>query len=479
MTTPYIWTIAGSDSSGGAGIQADLKTFHDFGVLGGSVITTITAQNSSGVQASHYLTAEVLQQQIDALSADLPPKVIKLGMQGELTPVARFLENYSGTVICDPIIKTTCGHVALTQLENFIQLIFPHVDLLTPNIFEAEQLLQTSIQNYTDIENAAKILIKMGVKRVYLKGGHFHEAEFSQDYYTDGELSLWLSHVKIPTVHTHGTGCTLSSAIAACLALDYSLLDALVIARMYVQQGIRCAIPYGLGVGAVAHNGFPKAGIDLPYLSHQPIYFKPKPFATCGAKKIGLYPIVSSSQWVLFVAKAGISTVQLRIKDKSELEVEAEIIAAIQIAQQFQCRLFINDYWQLAIKHGAYGVHLGQEDLQTANLLAIQAAGLRLGISTHCFYEVARAHALNPSYIACGPIFATTSKIMPFAPQGLAALTYWRNLLDYPIVAIGGIQQNNIAAVNAIGADGIALISAISTAKNPAAVIAQLLLHFQ
>ncbi|EBJ8373437.1 thiamine phosphate synthase, partial [Salmonella enterica subsp. enterica serovar Montevideo] len=154
--------------------------------------------------------------------------------------------------------------------------------------------------------------------------------------------------------------------------------------------------------------------------------------------RLGLYPVVDSVAWIERLLEAGVRTIQLRIKDKRDEEVEADIIAAIALGRRYDARLFINDYWRLAIKHRAYGVHLGQEDLETTDLEAIQAAGLRLGVSTHDDMEIDIALAAKPSYIALGHVFPTQTKQMPSAPQGLAQLArHIERLADYPTVAIG------------------------------------------
>ncbi|WP_162120750.1 thiamine phosphate synthase [Photorhabdus bodei] len=183
--------------------------------------------------------------------------------------------------------------------------------------------------------------------------------------------------------------------------------------------------------------------------------------------KLGLYPVVDSLEWISRLLKAGVTTIQLRIKDRPEDQVEEEIQQAIMLGRQYNARLFINDYWRLAIKHGAYGVHLGQEDLVIADLNAIQKAGLRLGISTHDEQELARAKSLRPSYIALGHIFPTTTKTMPSSPQGLAALKRQvENTPDYPTVAIGGISLERVPDVIATEVGSVALVSAITKAKD-------------
>ncbi|WP_376750284.1 thiamine phosphate synthase [Cronobacter sakazakii] len=183
--------------------------------------------------------------------------------------------------------------------------------------------------------------------------------------------------------------------------------------------------------------------------------------------RLGLYPVVDSVEWVTRLLDAGVRTVQLRIKDKTDAEVETDIAAAIALGQRYHARLFINDYWRLAIKHQAYGVHLGQEDLQTADLDAIRNAGLRLGVSTHDDMEIDVALAVRPSYIALGHVFPTQTKQMPSAPQGLAQLAaHVKRLGDYPTVAIGGISLERAPAVLETGVGSIAVVSAITQAPD-------------
>lgn len=187
--------------------------------------------------------------------------------------------------------------------------------------------------------------------------------------------------------------------------------------------------------------------------------FPPVPF------RLGLYPVVDSVEWIARLLDTGVRTLQLRIKDKRDEEVEADVMAAIALARRYNARLFINDYWRLAIKHQAYGVHLGQEDLATTDLTAIRQAGLRLGLSTHDDMEIDVALAARPSYIALGHVFPTQTKQMPSAPQGLATLTrHVARLGDYPTVAIGGISLSRAPEVLATGVGSIAVVSAITQA---------------
>ncbi|MFA3780287.1 thiamine phosphate synthase [Yersinia sp. 1652 StPb PI] len=193
-------------------------------------------------------------------------------------------------------------------------------------------------------------------------------------------------------------------------------------------------------------------------------------------QRLGLYPVVDSLLWIERLLAAGVTTIQLRIKELDDAQVEQDIAAAIALGKRYQARLFINDYWRLAIKHGAYGVHLGQEDLATADLAAIQQAGLRLGVSTHDEQELAIAKAVRPSYIAMGHIFPTQTKQMPSSPQGLTVLKQMvDNTPDYPTVAIGGISIERVPAVLATGVGSVAVVSAITLSDDWQQATAQLL----
>jgi len=183
-------------------------------------------------------------------------------------------------------------------------------------------------------------------------------------------------------------------------------------------------------------------------------------FLNCGDTPLGVYPIVDRADKLKILYELGVSTAQLRVKDLKDKALEEEIYKAVKVSTYYNARLFINDYWELAIKHKAYGIHLGQEDLETANLEAIHQAGLRLGVSTHTTKEIEMALEIEPSYLAIGPIFETTSKKVNYETVGVRELERWSKNVDYPIVAIGGINLSNIEEIIAIeNVDGIAMIS--------------------
>lgn len=190
-------------------------------------------------------------------------------------------------------------------------------------------------------------------------------------------------------------------------------------------------------------------------------------FPNMDSESLGLYPIVNEAAQLKKLLPLGIKIIQLRIKNAPKAILEDQIQQSIQIANYYNTKLFINDYWELAAHYGAYGVHLGQSDLDHAPIDSLCKKGLRLGISTYSQTELIRALALNPSYIAFGPIFPTNSKVMSFQPQGIAKLKHVRSLVACPLVAIGGIGLKQLPEVLATKVDGIAVISAISQAVDP------------
>ena len=185
-------------------------------------------------------------------------------------------------------------------------------------------------------------------------------------------------------------------------------------------------------------------------------------FPNCADTPLGIYPVVDRAEKLEPLYECGITTAQLRVKDMQGDELEKEIVEAIEVSKRYNTRLFINDYWQLAIKHNAYGIHLGQEDILEADIDAIYQAGIRLGISTHTPKEIKIALDIEPSYVAIGPIYETTSKKMVYNPVGLEDLKEWAKVVEYPIVAIGGINLDNISLVlDTKTASGIAMISGV------------------
>ena len=473
------WTIAGSDSGGGAGIQADLLTFHDFGLHGASVATCVTAQNTTALIANHVVPASIIRAQLQALWDDLPPAAIKIGALGSLdsaSAVLDFLDTLPNDdrpfVIWDPVCHASVGGMLGVLPGDTVDALLRRVDVVTPN---AEELAETWSIDPEDPARAARLLHNRGAKRVYLTGGH--SGAPGVDHWESAERSFTLQGGALPGQGAHGGGCSLSSALAAAMVHEDED-SAPVLAHMYVHQGLRAIAGRvdnpGTGRPPLPHLGWPGDVEDLPRVADAGRAIGPG-FPEL-SHPIGLYAVVGSVDWVRRCVELRVDTVQLRVKGLPGPALRRAVAQSVAATEGSSTRLFVNDFWREAIDAGAYGVHLGQEDLTDADLPAIAEAGLRLGVSTHSYHEIARAHAVAPSYIAIGPIYATTTKPMKFAPQGIARLGRWVKLLEsrYPLTAIGGIDIERAPGVMATGVGSIAVVRAITEAPNPAAAVARL-----
>lgn len=480
MRRAIVWAIGGSDSGGGAGVQADIRTIHGLGAHACTIVTALTAQSSRGVESISPVATDVLTAQWRALAADLSPAAIKIGMLPSAEHVRTLRCLMSDTrvpVILDPVLRASAGGtLARDEVRDAIaRELMPLVDMITPNLSEASELLGGRALDTPDaIEAAARELASFGIGTVVIKGGHAKSA-FAQDCVLHRGRVFWLTNERIASRHLHGTGCTFASAIAGAIAAGHGLVDAIVVAKMFVTAAIRNSYAAGSGSGPVEQAAWPEDERDLPWLNHSAADGQRRPQFPALDTALRVYAIVDSAAWIERLAGSDVGAIQLRVKSLHGDALREQVGSAIRSARAAGIPLFINDHWREAIELGAFGVHLGQEDLETADVRAIESAGLRLGVSTHCYKEVARAHALRPSYIAIGPVFETKIKVMKFAPQGIAALRRWRRTLSsYPLVAIGGIDPSNAASVAATGVDSIAAIRSITLASDPHTAIRHL-----
>ena len=255
MTTPVALTIAGSDSSGGAGIQADLKTFAAFGVYGASVITALTAQNTRGVAGIHLVPADFVTAQIDAVFSDLDVKAVKIGMVAQLATVDAIVAGLTRWspkhIVLDPVMVATSGDrlLATDAVEALRTKLIPRASLITPNLPEAAALLDEPVAvSEAGIESQGKRLLALGCPAVLIKGGHGQGTE-SIDYLLSGNGIIALAAPRIATRNTHGTGCSLSSAIAAGLAKGEDMETAVRNAKVWVSAAIAAADRLGVGHG--------------------------------------------------------------------------------------------------------------------------------------------------------------------------------------------------------------------------------------
>lgn len=250
-------SIAGSDCSGGAGIQADLKTMSALGVFAMSAIVSVVAENTSRVISIQDVSVGVIKDQIDAVFEDIVPDAVKIGMLSSpecMKAVAEKIREYKPrNVVIDPVMYAKNGAPLMREdsIDALIKEIIPLADLLTPNIPEAEKIANMSINNLEDMKKAAIEICKMGAKAVLVKGGH--STDNADDLLFDGKEFTVYSGVRINTKNTHGTGCTLSSALASFLALDYPLKESVRKAKEYVTGAIENALELGKGNGPTDH----------------------------------------------------------------------------------------------------------------------------------------------------------------------------------------------------------------------------------
>lgn len=517
---PIVWSIAGSDSGGGAGIQADLATFSNLGCHGCSVITTLTAQSSVAVTLTEAVSEEMLLAQLNALLGDLPPKAIKIGLlanQAQLQLLCDWLARHLPDVplVVDPVMVASCGDaLSKSTATGAARLDYRPLaalaTVLTPNIHELALLSRSDIHDFSSWQDAATCLANELPCHLLAKGGDF-EAGIARGLAEDLLLFKDLPHSsglhqrqgfvlaspRQASSNNHGSGCTLSSAIAAFLAHDWILPDALILAKAYINGALAQSYRVGRGPGPLGRPGACLAAELMPVIWPLEDYPWGNPAQVLGAPwlaapinadgvsakgvsaegfktlphNLGIYPVVADVELLEALLKAGCRTIQLRLKGEVQPGSSAEraIIRAIALGRQYQARVFINDHWQLAIAHGAFGVHLGQEDLSQASLEAIQGAGLALGLSSHGYFEALLALRRRPSYLALGHIFATKTKVMPSLPQGLARLGAYSETFGslLPTVAIGGIDEHNLDAVKHTGVANVAVVRAITEAAEP------------
>ncbi|ABR47455.1 phosphomethylpyrimidine kinase [Alkaliphilus metalliredigens QYMF] len=263
-----VLTIAGSDSSGGAGIQADLKTMSAHGVFGMSVITAVTAQNTQGVFGIQDISPQMIAKQIQAIYEDIEVDAVKIGMVSQVDTIQaiaqQLLKYQAKNIVLDPVMVSKSGfHLLNPEAKNsLINQLIPLVTVITPNLPEAEVITGLTIESEKDMEEAAKAIFIMGPQYVLIKGGHLESDPVDLLY--DGKAIQRFSTKRIATKNTHGTGCTLSSAIASNLALGFPITEAVKLAKEYITVAIENALSIGKGVGPTHHfySLYQRAGLE-------------------------------------------------------------------------------------------------------------------------------------------------------------------------------------------------------------------------
>jgi hydroxymethylpyrimidine kinase/phosphomethylpyrimidine kinase/thiamine-phosphate diphosphorylase len=480
---PIVWSIAGTDSGGGAGLSADQRAAEALQVHLCPVVSAITAQNSIRVTRLDLVGLECLNAQLETLAQDLPPQVIKTGLIGDAAQVKciaewvdRLRQNGPLALVVDPVLGASTGasFADTPTLRAYVEHLLPRATLLTPNQFEAARLLGRK-QPLEDIPAAAEALRQQGCESVCITGGDTRPPSggpsLALDWLATPQAHGWLASPRLNTAHHHGTGCTFATAAASALARGFVSADALVLAKMATWQALRHAQAIGgVGAGAGPVQARPDFIFDqatLPRLSWGTRPHFPAPSRVHDSTPLGLYAIVDSPERLQSVLKAGVRTVQLRLKTSAmpasggPQQLRQAIQEAIHASRSVQATLFINDHFQDALACGADGLHLGQEDLLalTDEQRDQLAQHFSLGISSHSLWELCRASVLNPRYIACGPVWPTTTKDMPWQPQGLNNLAWWCQMSPRPVVAIGGILDAwQLEQAARQGAEGVCVV---------------------
>ena len=546
VAKPIIWSIAGNDSGGGAGLSADQRAAEAFGVHLCPVVAAITAQSSVGVARVEAVSPEVLDAQLAALADDMPPAAIKtglLGSAGTVAVVARWVDKLRArgpvALVVDPVLGASTGAAFADDavLRAYRELLLPRATLLTPNEREARRLVgegggEDAPQPLTPalspngrgseqpgsfqsdaavlpplpageragvrgtahpapvavVPALAQALRTLGTQAVAITGGDSAPAPgWSLDWIDTPHASGWLALPRIDTRHTHGTGCTFATSAACAMALGFVAADALVLAKMATTHALRHGYAAGQGAGPVAARGgfandpalmpIMSWGDDSDFDSCLRLIDKGQSAISSKNANLDLYAIVDSAERVQQVVQAGVKLVQLRIKTPDAPDAQwhaalrhahGEALAACRAAQ---ATLVVNDHWRLAAEMAAsdtngLAVHLGQEDLLAlgeAGRAELRASDLKLGISSHSLWELARARSLAPWYVACGPVWPTLTKAMPWRPQGRDNLAWWVHMAGVPVVAIGGIlapAQASQAAQS--GASAVCVVRGLS-----------------
>lgn len=480
MTPPVIWSIAGTDSGGGAGLSADQRAADAFGVHLCPVVAAVTAQHSRAVTHIEVMPVEVLDAQMRVLADDMPPLAIKTGLLGGAAQVRcmarwvdRLRERAPLALVVDPVLGASTGAAFADDatVHAYRTELLPRAAVITPNRREAERLLGEGA-NALATPELGRALRRLGSHAVCVTGGDSADVDGRVlDWLASPLASGWIASSRVVTAHHHGTGCTFASSVAAALALGFVAPDAVVLAKMAVTHALRHSHAAGAGAGPVsARSGFGNDPSLLPLCSWGD---EPRVGAHCtpSPRRLGLYAIVDNADALQLALEAGVRTLQLRIKTPAAPDscwfdaLRASIRRSIEACDEAGAELFVNDHWRLAHELGARGVHLGQEDLLAlgeSGRAELAASGLALGVSSHSLWELCRARSSAPRYIACGPVWPTLTKAMPWRPQGLHNLRWWQGMAQAPVVAIGGVlEPAQVHAAAACGVDGVCVVRAL------------------
>lgn len=466
-------TIAGSDSCGGAGIQADIKTMTALGVYSASVITSVTSQNTKGVYGVEPIRRDVVESQLNAIFQDMVVDSVKIGMLGGadvMKTVATCIKKYKPkNIVLDPVMVSTSGSALMNEdaVSVLVDYLLPLATLVTPNIPEAERLSGIKICGEEDFDRAAQVITRLGCSSVLIKGGHLEGCEKVDRLYVGGKLTASYHSASVVTRNTHGTGCTLSSAIASLLARGETMEKAVGHAVKYLHGAI-CSgqdINQGSGHGPVCHNFMYKSaddshavkpldGVSLQFISH------------CNDRH-------SYADGIELALKGGCRWVQLRMKDASDEEFIATAEKVRRMCSEYNATFIIDDRVKLVKAVGADGVHLGKNDMPVDEARKILGNEYIIGGTANTIDDVERLYLAGADYIGCGPFRFTTTKknLSPMlGAEGYKKITCGMRQrgIALPIVAIGGIMPQDVQGIMDTGVSGIAVSGAVLNADNPA-----------
>ena len=481
---PIVLTIAGSDPSGGAGIQADLRTIDRSGLVGISVPTLLTAQTSLGVERVWPVEIESFVAQLSSLIEDIKPNAVKIGAvpsAKHAQNIARIVRKHKLTnVIFDPVISPTTG-TSFSETSDHAEIfeaLLPICTLVTPNVNEAAFLSATNLgpdSTDDDFQASARSIMLRGVKGVLIKGGH--RGGDSVDTYYANNLVHQIRKPRIYTIHLHGTGCLLSTLIACGCAKGLTLNDAIIYASNSLDRSIRHTYKPGSGPGYPVHtpgaamttdhrkkpaNCISQIASEIPMRG---IYFVTEDPSTC---------VTSVEKMAESALAGGVTVVQLRDKTSSTDECVNLSKRLQKLCNAYGAMFIVNDRVDVALASRADGVHLGPGDMLPLDARQILGPYATIGVSVSTVDE-ARAAAEYATYFGVGPIFRTSTKHDAGPAIGLQILQLLKEQFpSHPIVAIGGINKHNIVDVARTGVSMVALVSAISLAEDSRGAAAEL-----
>ena len=484
-----VLTIAGSDSSGGAGIQADIKTMSALGCYAASAITAITVQNTLGVTDVHAVPPQIVEGQIRAVMDDIVPIAAKVGMVNDaatIHAISSTLRDYHPrALVVDPVMVATSGSRLMQDdaLGIFCRELLPLATLLTPNIPEAEVLSGIMVKDKSTMDEAAKRILALGCNAVLIKGGHLDGRKTDRLYIVKDASDNYniicreYSTDDIPTPNTHGTGCTLSSAITAYMAQSLPIEEAISRAKAYLTHALHCGadVEIGHGHGPVCHfpnltkkvfsrpNGqsMPTDAFSLQFITHSTLS----------------RDYVEGARLAL---EGGCKWIQLRMKNASDDEVRRTAAEILPLCRHHEAIFLLDDRVELAMEIGADGVHLGKNDMPIHEARRMMGDRYIIGGTANTINDIRRIAHEGADYIGCGPFRFTTTKEKLSPTLGLEG---YRNIIagmrqlgiHLPIVAIGGITSEDIHAILSTGINGIAVSGTILNSPDASATTRQLM----